>query len=144
MMTSNNKGTFLSFFSLSLSQFSGKWTCFPLKDLDQGVASSSALLMGHHMVMMVHDCTPFDSSRVSDGESFEPATILAVNLHDNSVQGHKMHDFYYHEEYSLVKYKDNQIIKFGGKKNKKVLKDILWITIKSFNRNSLTFNISFI
>ena len=83
------------------------------------------------MIVMVHDTS---KSQYSNSNNHEPAMILAVDLRDNSVKEHDMDDFYYHEEYSFTKYKNNQIIKFGGIKDGVVLNDILWITIRSFRR----------
>jgi len=98
--------------------------------------------MGHHMIMLVHDVNLDDEpvhSEVtyeSDPES-EPAILLAVDLRDSSVQEARVpaHLFFYHEGYTFTKYKDNQIIKFGGRKSGGMVNSMARITVTSFQRN---------
>ncbi len=86
--------------------------------------------MDDFMIVMAHDNSIIEDSL----DHCEPATILAVDLRDNSVKEHDMDDFYHHEGYSFTKYKNNQIIKFGGKKDRNVLKEIICIKIRSLRR----------
>ena len=63
-------------------------------------------------------------------------TLLAVDLRDNSVQEFETPEnlAYSFENYSFTKYKNNQIIKFGGSRCRNVLDRLFLITIESFQR----------
>jgi len=110
------------------------WSQFPIKDMKKGVDYSSAVLMGDYLVIAAHDCSYQQGNRGSDYDSDgdQPATLLAVNLRDNSVQRELIHDFYYQEDYSFNKYSENQIISFGGTAGRKALGNVDLITITSF------------
>ena len=68
----------------------------PIKDLDHDLDQFSAVLMGHHLVVMVHDTSANkdrSSPRPNDLRKEEPATLFAIDLLDNSVQEQIMSNF---------------------------------------------------
>jgi len=96
--------------------------------------------MGHYLIILAQDYSYDEYHRGSDDYSGEdePATLLAVDLRDNTVQEAKIKGsesmFNYIEKYTFTKYKDNQIIKFGGEMNSRALDTLIRITVKSFQR----------
>ena len=103
----------------------------PLKHLKRGLLQSRVVLMGDHLVVFLHDdtCNPriVRRSEIIE-ESDESTTLLAINLRTNNVQEAKIEGkFGDHVDYTLNKYKENQIIQFRS-----VVID--WITVHSFER----------
>ena len=63
--------------------------------------------------------------------------LLAVDLRDNSVQEAEMPAsiLYSHQDFTFTKYKDNQIIKFGGMdEQEREVGIMIRITVESFKR----------
>jgi len=100
--------------------------------------------MGHYLIILVHDESLEENdepvhpeiTNESDPEK-EPAVLIAVNLRDSSIQEARVpaHLFLYHQSYTFTKYKDDQIIKFGGRRNNGlVAQPIVRITVTSFQR----------
>jgi len=78
--------------------------------------------MGHHLVVFAHG--PEDNE------------LWVIDLRDNSVQTSWGFSFgAVDDNYSLTKYGDNQIIKFGGEENRKATNELVLLTIDSFDRN---------
>ncbi len=115
------------------------WFKLNLKEIKTRYESSS-VLMGHHLIIVAHDDSleePVHSEVTyeSDPET-EPAVLIAVDLRDSSMQEARVpeHLFFYHEGSSFTRYKDNQIIKFGGLKNGSMVDRMVRITVTSFER----------
>ena len=119
------------------------WFNLTLKDIKTRY-ESSAVLMGHYLIILVHDESLEENdepvhpeiTNESDPEK-EPAVLIAVNLRDSSIQEARVpaHLFFYHQSYTFTKYKDDQIIKFGGRRNNGlVAQPIVRITVTSFQR----------
>ena len=125
------------------------WTKRPIpfsnfeQDFEQGIGLSQALRIDHHLIIFVHE----DSSNINKSipqPNKKRTALLAVDLRDYSVQEAEIGNrFDFHVDYSICKYKDNQIIKFGGRLNDKTsFQKIDWIKIESFNRIYLRIPIS--
>jgi len=117
------------------------WTHFPIKPQKQNVYQSSAVLMDHYLVVVVHEFSYDEDHRDSgfDSENHRPATLLAVDLRDNSIQEAELPEsmFYYHEDYIFTRWGDNKIVKFGGEKNDRRLGTLVVVTITSFEAFSI-------
>jgi len=128
-----------------------KWINFPLKQLQGQVKYIHTVLMGDYLIVLVHRghflfSYPYDSeedtsseSESDQGEIRDINFLLAVDLRDNSVQiAENMIDC--NGDYTLTKYKDNQIIKFGGETDwYKKTGDVVQITIESFEPLSVKY-----
>jgi len=97
--------------------------------------------MGNYLVIIAHDtsCAPESLSDYGDAKDNVPASLVVVDLRDNSVESAGFErkwekgQFDYIDEYSLTKYNDNQIIKIGGKDGFGLVKyQMLMITITSW------------
>ena len=94
--------------------------------------------MNHHLIFLAHEYIK--------GTSFLPKRepkLLAFDLRDNSIQEANLPPSMFPEniiEFTFTKYKDNQIIKFGGGKKdlrvgeKQIYGAMIRITIESFKR----------
>ena len=114
-----------------------------IKKFKGGVRNSCAVRMNDYLVALVHHCE-LDQNANSKSPYKEVTTLFAVDLRDDSVQQVKIDDdrFVNHGNYTLHKYQDDQIIKFGGQVNTKKIDKIDWITIESFQRKHLKISIS--
>ncbi len=113
-------------------KLSPQWTNFPLKQLQGKAKYSPTVLMDHYLIAVVHE-----SKSKEDPESLDKKVfLLAVDLRDNSIQEAQVPDSMFNNEvgYTLTKYKDNQIIKFGGVRCGRPHGDVIQMTIKSFKR----------
>jgi len=90
--------------------------------MSNGVSHGATVLMGHHLVVFAHG--PEDSEH------------WVIDLQNNKIQ--RESGYYYFgrkENYTLTKYGENQIIKFGGEQDKRATNELVWITIDSFDRS---------
>ncbi len=102
--------------------------------------------MGHYLIILaqdsrekIHHKTQYDEE---DSEEISAqSTLLAVDLRDYRIQKAKIPQdmFCLIEEFTFTKYKDNQIIKFGGKKDGASIGALIQITVKSFERMTQEF-----
>lgn len=94
-------------------------------------------------MVVVNDFSWYTDDEVENNPNLgddKDVTLLAVDLRDNSVQETQIHDrsFFYddskveHSPYTLNKYGDNQIIRYGMTETKAPLLSLL--TIESFER----------
>jgi len=107
------------------------WNSFSLKELKGDFENSSAVLMDHYLVIIIQTITE------ECGDMYTTSTtLLAVDLQDSSVQEVHISGGYsvYFENYSFTKYKDNQIIQFGGRRFGQIYDTLILITIESFER----------
>ncbi len=111
------------------------WNHFSLKDLKHGIGQTSTVLINHFLVILVHDSCEDDPDFAIESK-YKPTTLLSIDLQDNSIQEAEVPHtlFERHSHYSFSKYKDNQIIKFGGKEYGRNLDLMVRITIQSFDR----------
>jgi len=116
-----------------------KWANFPLKQLRGEVTYCPTVLIDHHLIIIVHqEISHDDDDNGSDDYSNQSVQrdifLLAVDLRDNSVQEAKVPGKLWEHEtgYTLTKYADNQIIKFGGEGSSWCFGEVVQITIESF------------
>jgi len=79
------------------------------------------------------------SKKVSaDSKDRPQAALLAIDLQYSRVQEAEIGEdlFCYHDEYTLTKYGENQMIKFGGSYHNNITGTMVRIMIKSFQRIS--------
>ncbi len=115
-----------------------QWVNLPLKRLRGQVTYSPTVLIDHYLIAIVHQ-SRLDRAESDEEEKYfdHRALIFAVDLRDNSVQQTQVSSSIFHEElvdYTLTKYKDNQIIKFGGEIYGGPSGNVARITIESFER----------
>ena len=159
-MSTNNKATSKGNASFPISNFLilsdnlPGWTTFPVKSFQEGFKSCKSVLLGDYLIVLAHDFSTAPDDRESDDnhshnncseqefssdsgwgpENSEPPVLLAIDLRDNSVQEVPLGGFAYREDYTFTKYKENQIIVFGGEQGYQKLRDLSRITITSFRR----------
>ena len=117
------------------------WATFTLKKFSWGFVYGSSVLMGHHLILIAHhhSCIPKEQY-TQHSNNGQPAAFLVVDLRDNRIQEvpFKRSLFDYHKDYSLIKYNENQILKFGGSSEERGYysgkNNMVMITIKSFER----------
>jgi len=98
------------------------WVSVPIGEMNTEVTQGLTALLGHHLVILAQ------GSR---------AKLYVVDLRDNSVQEENnsfQSVFQEYENNSFTTYGNNQIIMFGGEKNKVATQRMIWITVESFNR----------
>jgi len=109
-----------------------------IHNFKQGINQCHSVLMGDYLIALVDDkCNENSFKNWRDKPSDQQLTALfAIDLRDNSVQEAEIKGdlFLFHEGFTFHKYKDNQIIKIGGKVKRTNIKQIDWITIESFKR----------
>ncbi len=105
--------------------------------------------MDNHLVVLVQDESVHIDIRLGDydyedysSDDDEPATLLAFNLEDHTVQEVEMDSKifgYYENYYTFLKYGENQIIKYGNPYDPYGygIAQIGCITIESFKRTLL-------
>jgi len=83
--------------------------------------------MGHHLIFLLQELSQEELPSYSDSA---PTTLLAFDLRDHSIQEVTLDEemFDSAQESVYFKYKDNQIIRYGG------FSDLMRITIESFSR----------
>jgi len=128
-----NNETQALFENLKIDISSPEWAHFPLRAQLYEPRYSPVVLIDHYLIVLVHDYESDEEEMLVD---HEPAVLLAVNLHDKSVQKAKipLSMFICQSDYSFTKYQDNQIIKYGGRQGEKVLGNLVQITVQSFDR----------
>jgi len=93
------------------------------------------------LVVLTHEKRPHKKPDADprDRPQALQATLLAIGLEDKSVQEAKIDKdiFCYHDEYTLTRYGENQMIMFGGSHHNNITGAMVRITIKSFQRISL-------
>jgi len=94
----------------------------------------SAVLMGHHLVAIVHHAS--SKKKVNLWPLFsteeEKPILLAIDLRDHSVQEAYLKEFVNERNYSLTKFNENQIRIFGGGEGGRIVQLFQIITIESF------------
>ncbi len=113
------------------------WTYLTLKSLENDAKYSPTVLMGHYLIVVSHRGKSEEYESDDDYENIDDSvSLFAVDLRDNSIQETQVpKDMFYHQQdYTLTKYKDNQIIKFGGEKENQVSGTVVQIIIESFKR----------
>ena len=116
------------------------WTTFPLRDRPTDQISFGEIFMDHYLVLLLQDSdrkSPQNDDLVGSENEEKPrnlelsTTLLAFDLGDKRVQEVKVDGslFLGMQDCAYTKYRDNQIIKFGGPTNK-----LVRITIESFER----------
>ena len=93
--------------------------------------------MSHYLIVCVQDQYTYDKHREEyDSDEDEPASLLAFNLLDQSIQEVEINDCYfkYQKGYSFLKYGENQILKYGQMNHLSFKCSLACITIKSFER----------
>jgi len=100
-----------------------KWITLPLKRLLIELRDSPAVIIDHYLIVFVHQVSsrdpPEDDPEEDEFNKLEVISntcfVLAVDLRDNSIQKAELGETFGElMDYTLTKYKDNQIIKFGG------------------------------
>lgn len=101
-----------------------------LKNFKDSVKDPRVLRFDHYLVIKVEE---YESG---DDDEPKPVTLLVVDMRDHSVQDVQINDEgwlqYINEDYSLTKYKENQMIKFGKTRDGETVLSL--ITIESFQR----------
>ncbi len=108
--------------------FTQAWSTYLLNDPDDFVYDLY-MLMGHHLILI--PCCYRGSYRYSVAKKEEPEKFLVINLQDSAIQRINLPAFLKRDplhDYTLVKYKENQMIK--------IHKNFELITVESFERIS--------
>jgi len=120
-----------------------EWTTLFLKNLHaQWVHHSASVIMGHYLVVLIHEQHNVDDFIFS--RKYEPTTVLVVDLRENRVQTAKIKGDRINVEnksYTLTKYGENQLIRYGGQSVDKST-SLTRITITSFERLTILLEIN--
>ncbi len=120
------------------------WTMVPLTHSDHPLKNPTVLIFDHYLIIKLHYNEKEGDSKQEDvysnPEGRKPVRLLIVDLSDDSVQEVSIKDQSWlfdqwkfdEAPYSLTKYGDNQIVKFGKTEENKTVLSL--ITIESLKR----------
>ena len=129
-MMSNNTNPSID--NPTLDASSPEWTHLPFRHHLFEPRQSPAALIDHYLVVVVNDYENEETMLVEH----DSVALFAVHLRDKSVRGTKipLNMFLYQFDYSFTTYKDNQIIKYGGRGEDGIDGKLTRITIESYER----------
>ena len=94
--------------------------------------------MEHYLIILVQDESEHPRQRERDynSEGDDPASLLAFDLEDHSVQEAKINVdlFSYQNSYTFTKYGENQILQYYSGENGAYDKSFVCITVESLKR----------
>ena len=115
-----------------------EWKHFPIGEINAKDCLGETVLLGHHLFVFAHGLQL---------GSYRKTKHWVIDLQNNRVEIPWEWWNYFgaaKQNYSLTKYGENKIVKFGGEMTGKVTNELVLITVDSFERKLLLKSISLI